>query len=105
LTGSGEEAEAKHTHACMGPKGILTIVNVVTSTMDRPLLKLLIKRPNSLVYHCVFLRRVHRVTDIATVLEELAEDRNWLPVLDCMFSVSCLYFVALLLRRVFVAIK
>jgi len=69
----------------MGPKGILTIVNVVTSTIDRPLLKLLIKRPNSLVYHCVFLRRVHRETDVPTVVEELAEDTSWLPVFDCMF--------------------
>jgi len=94
-----------HVHACMSPKSILTIVSVVSSALDRPLLKLLMKRPNSLIYHCVFLRRVHRETDVATLFEELAEDISYLPVLDWMFSVSCLYMVALLLRRFYVAIK
>ena len=90
-----------HTHACMGPKGILTIVNVVTSAMDRPLIKLLIKRPNSLVYHCVFLRRVHCVPDVPTVLEEFDEDTSWLPVLDCMHQeITLVYICRLILNDI-----
>lgn len=89
-----------HTYASIGPKGAITIVNVVISSMDRPLRRLLTKRPNSLVYHGVFLRRVRRMVDFQTVAEELVEDINSICILDCMMSVSCLCFIFLVIRSI-----
>jgi len=88
-----------YIYSQIGPTTSITIINIIVTSFDKPMLRLLKSSPKKFVYQSLVMRRISKTIDIHALLEESLEENNSPLFMDSFFSFIFLLTIAIVVQK------
>ena len=83
----------------MGPTTSMTVINIIVSSFDKPMLRLLKNNPNKFVYKSLVMRRISKTIDVPALLEESFEENISPLLMDSLVLFVYVFIIAIVVQK------